>query len=221
MNVGDAVLTGRAPNAQERIDLLKEQRILLAETLRRAHELHKKYYDKKHKATRFKQGDMVLLSSQNIRQLRPNKKLSDKFLGPFEVLEVRGEHGQAYKLKLPTSYRIHDVFHVSLLEPWHSREGVVIDPAPIEVADQLLYNVEAIVAHRDTKQGRRYLVKWQGYASSHNTWEPTEHLQGVDTFLEDYLKTNPAPLPEKKTGRRRNRRQAQRIARLRFLSLMD
>lgn len=36
-----------------------------------------------------------------------------------------GSHGQIYRLKLPPTYKIHDVFHVALLEPWVEREGVV------------------------------------------------------------------------------------------------
>jgi hypothetical protein len=35
------------------------------------------------------------------------------------VIEVIGAYRQVYYLKLLLIYRIHDVFHVSLLEPWH------------------------------------------------------------------------------------------------------
>lgn len=47
---------------------------------------------------------------------RPFKKFADRYLGPFEVLQAIGSKKQAYKLKLPSHYRIHDLFHVSLLE---------------------------------------------------------------------------------------------------------
>jgi hypothetical protein len=58
-----------------------------------------------------------MLSAKNIRQLRPNKKLSDKFLGPFTIREVVGAYVQAYRLELLAGYHIYDVFYVSLLEP--------------------------------------------------------------------------------------------------------
>jgi hypothetical protein len=57
-----------------------------------------------------------MLSAKNIRQLRPNKKLSNKFLGPFTIREAVGAYTQAYWLELLAGYRIYDVFYVSLLE---------------------------------------------------------------------------------------------------------
>lgn len=206
-----------APMAQERMKTLIEDRAKLTETLRIAGATHKKFYDKKHKATRFQVGQKVLLKAENIRQLRPNRKLSDKYLGPFEVKDVIGSHGQAYRLKLPDSYQIHSVFHVSLLEPWNGREGVEIDPAPIQVEGEDRYLVESIVAHKETRQGRRYLVKWKGYGPAHNTWEPIAHLEGVGDFLEGYLQSQPAPLPEKKKRSKKDatrRKTRKRIARL-------
>ena len=64
---------------------------------------------------RFCVGDKVMLSAKNIKQARPSRKLSDKYLGPFDILEpVRT---QVYHLRLPEHWKIHSVFHVSLLEP--------------------------------------------------------------------------------------------------------
>ena len=158
-NVGDAVLEGGAISAEERVKIIAKERALLTDNLRKATDSHKKYYDAKHKASRFKVKEKVLLSAKYVRQLRPSRKLSDKYLGPFEILEIKGEHGQAYKLKLPPSYRIHDVFHVSLLEPWTGREGVETDPGPIEVQGQEEFEVKSIQAHREDSRGRQYLVR--------------------------------------------------------------
>ncbi len=34
------------------------------------------------------------------------------------------------------------------------------------------YEVEAILADQQGKQGREYFIKWKGYPDSENSWEP-------------------------------------------------
>ncbi|MBW0570732.1 hypothetical protein O181_110447 [Austropuccinia psidii MF-1] len=64
----------------------------------------------------FQAGYKVWLSSKNIKTKRPTKKLSERWLAPFEVLKKIGSH--AYHLKLPQQWKpVHPVFHVSLLKP--------------------------------------------------------------------------------------------------------
>ncbi|MBW0573399.1 hypothetical protein O181_113114 [Austropuccinia psidii MF-1] len=64
----------------------------------------------------FNPGDMVWLSSKNIKSTRPTKKLSERWLGPFPILKKFSTH--AYHLKLPSQWKsIHPVFYISLLEP--------------------------------------------------------------------------------------------------------
>ena len=60
-------------------------------------------------------GGLAWLSSEHLA-LAPglSRKLADKFVGPFEVLEQVGE--VSFRLKLPSHWRVHDVFHVSQLK---------------------------------------------------------------------------------------------------------
>ena len=55
---------------------------------------------------------MAWLSSEHLA-LAPglSRKLADKLVGPFEVLEHVGE--VSFRLKLPSHWRVHDVLHVS------------------------------------------------------------------------------------------------------------
>ena len=48
-----------------------------------------------------------------------------------------------------------------------------------------IYYVEAIIDHKDVLGNRKYLVKWDGYSSSENTWEPASHILN-DQLIKDY-----------------------------------
>jgi len=53
-----------------------------------------------------------------IKTTRPSKKLAEKYLGPFEVVDQPGSH--SYLVKLPIHLQsIYPVFHISQLEPAH------------------------------------------------------------------------------------------------------
>lgn len=40
-----------------------------------------------------------------------------------------------------------------------------------------LYNIEKVVGHKMIKRVRHYRIKWEGYPSSENTWEPIDVLE--------------------------------------------
>ena len=77
----------------------------------------KKYYDKRRRDVHFAVGDLVLLSTANLRVKFVLAKLQRKFVGPFTVLEKIGS--LAYRLQLPNTWKIHNVFHVLSLRPWN------------------------------------------------------------------------------------------------------
>lgn len=57
-----------------------------------------------------------------------------------------------------------------------------------------VYIVEAILNHRMGKGGRKeYLVKWKGYGTNHNTWEPEDNIQDPSG---DQWQTEQHMLPE-------------------------
>ncbi|KAF2306107.1 hypothetical protein GH714_012587 [Hevea brasiliensis] len=110
----------------EAVDTVLRQRDdmlhLLRQNLLQAQNKMKATYDQSHRSLEFKVGDMVLLRLKAYRQQsvakRTNHKLSARFYGPFRVLECIGT--MAYKLDLPAESKIHPVFHVSYLKPYHA-----------------------------------------------------------------------------------------------------
>ncbi|KAK3565333.1 hypothetical protein QTP86_006198 [Hemibagrus guttatus] len=77
-------------------------------------------------------GQKVWLSTRNLCLKLSCRKLSPKFIGPFEI--IHQVNPVAYRLRLPVAYRIYPTFHVSLLKPAHPSAGGVTDggePPPL------------------------------------------------------------------------------------------
>jgi len=85
--------------------------------LERTRQRMSRHYDKRSKESpKMKVGDLVMLSCKNLRTRSPSKKLDHKMQCPFEIEKVLSPN--AIMLKLPRQWRLHNVFHVSLLEPY-------------------------------------------------------------------------------------------------------
>lgn len=179
-------LDSEAPLARDRVAAMEQVREELSKRLKTAQESQKKYYDRAHQPMQYRVGDEVLLSAKNITTKRAKKKLDNRFLGPFVIEAVRGT--QAYQLKLPFHYPIHHTFHVSLLEPYHRRPGVE-PPTPMEIEGQLEWNVAEILEVRERRKKQQFLVRWEGFPPSEDSWEPMEHLQNCKEALADFWKT--------------------------------
>ncbi|XP_074543841.1 chromodomain Y-like protein [Halichoeres trimaculatus] len=55
------------------------------------------------------------------------------------------------------------------------------------MATEELYEVERIVDRRRNKKGRvEYLVRWRGYGSEGDTWEPESHLSTCMVYVHDF-----------------------------------
>jgi hypothetical protein len=88
------------------------------ENLRVAQTRQKSYADVHRRDLTFEVGDYVYLKvspMRGIRRFNVRGKLAPRYIGPFKVLEWKGE--VAYRLELPPNLSgVHDVFHVSRLK---------------------------------------------------------------------------------------------------------
>jgi hypothetical protein len=95
----------------------KRQVQMVRENLKQAQSRQKIYADNRRRELRFQVSDFMYLKVSPMRGLHHFKirgKLAPRYIGPFMILEQRGE--VAYQLELPPQLAdVHDVFHVSQL----------------------------------------------------------------------------------------------------------
>jgi hypothetical protein len=109
------------PTRKTNVPLLEQRLSLISEARSTAQEAQHKAQDSwitnKPRYTPFSVGSKVWLEETNLRlpsNLMP--KLAPKRYEPFEVAAQISK--VTYKLQLPPSWKIHDVFHASLLTPY-------------------------------------------------------------------------------------------------------
>ena len=161
-----------------------------------AQKLQKQANDKSVKPKSYAFSDKFCLNSKYIKT-KQNRKLEAKFFGPFQLLHPVGK--QAYKLELPKKCRIHNVFHMSLLEQDITRKERVKKVPELDAGDKSKeYKVEAIwnsaVYAIESESGHLpgpyYLLALKGYPEKENTWEPVlavQHLRKlISLFHKDH-----------------------------------
>ena len=119
----------------------------------------------------FEKGQKVWLDSRNLKTLY-HKKIGPKREGPFEIEEVLGP--VTYWLKIPETWKIHNMFHAILLRPYTETEAHGNNyprPPPDLLEGEKLYTVERILKHRRRGRGYQYYVLWEGYPITKASWE--------------------------------------------------
>jgi hypothetical protein len=197
------------PTADEWVERLQRIQGELKGNLVQAREKYKAQHDRKTlPGPSFKVGDKVWLNRRNINTTRPSQKLDVKRMGPFSILQVVGDSKLAYKLDLPGQWRIHPVFHVSLLDPYKESKwpGRIQDePGPIEVEGELEYEVKEVLDSKVVRSKLKYLVDWVGYGPEERTWEPSAHLANAPEAVAKFHQRYPGRPSERDLPQPRRR----------------
>ena len=159
------------------------------------------YYDKLYKPVDLHPGDRVyitLATGTEPGYRLPStivSKISGRRVGPFKILEVIGK--LAYKLDIPREWRIHPIISIAHLEKHKDDPHKRRTPTPPEViqdkdSDHIEYEVESIIRKRynKTRKHDEWLVKWKGWGSESNTWEPKENLTNALEKIVQFERTD-------------------------------
>ncbi|KAK3274298.1 hypothetical protein CYMTET_17516 [Cymbomonas tetramitiformis] len=160
-------------------------------------------FDQRHSQQSFQVGDRVWVEAkhltENIMDRESYRKLSPRWHGPLVVVEQFFSNQRrdlpeldrgapvAYRLKLPPTWRIHDVFAQHRLkacttaEKAFARRREVPTPAKVMVDGQAQTHVDRILARRvrTTKAGKKieeFQVRWTGYSKAHDEWKTRADL---------------------------------------------
>jgi len=159
--------------------------------LEQAQLVQKHQYDKNHRQVLYKVGDWVLLRLRH----RPTAsmpqsvtgKLRPRFYGPYRVTELIND--VAVRLALPPRARLHDVFHVGLLKPFHGSPPDAPPPLPAVRHGAVIPEPERAVKTRLARGVRQVLIHWKGESPASATWEDVDAFSAKypDFQLEDAL----------------------------------
>ncbi|MBW0593978.1 hypothetical protein O181_133693 [Austropuccinia psidii MF-1] len=151
-----------------------------AKCIAEAKECNKKRWDKSHMEPDFKEGDQVLVSTLNFKNLKRPKKMRDSFVGPFTIINLIGKN--VVEVKLTEEFaRKNPVFPVSVMKPYlqtgedkfPSRRKNPPPPEIVEVEDSP-GSVKKIIKARkirlNGKDQREYWVRFENQTADKDKW---------------------------------------------------
>lgn len=154
----------------------------------------KRAYNQGRLSDEFEEGDLVLINPHSMQLTRDlegkGRKLLPKYDVPFKILQKIS--GITYRLRTPSSYKIHPVISIAHLERYHE--------SPKEFGDRKIrrtnrqdfndlpeYEVEKKLSKRIRTRGRKriveYLVRFEGYDANSDEWLSATQLTNAPEVL--------------------------------------
>ena len=179
---------------------LDELHTALKEQIKTAQSCYQASADARHApAPSFLTGSHAFITAQFLHTTWPSKKLTEKYLGPFEVITQVGTH--SFMLRLPDSMQaVHPVFHISMLGPAHGNvilERTQSPPPPVKIDGKPEYEISEILDSKIDKHQKHcnivYLVCWTSYEGTdeETSWILAKELGHTSEIVTDFHRAYP------------------------------
>lgn len=184
---------GPNPAANDFVQTQSDALILAKESLATAQERQAANADTSRQDHSFQVGDQVLLNLADItlpaNRTHRSQKLLPRFGGPYTILEQISP--VSFHLGLPPTLKIHPVFHVDRLQPYHISPASFGHRTPAKPPPELIdgkeeYEVESIQDHWQMGRHMEYLIKWIEYPQEDSTWQKESDLKHSKQLLTKY-----------------------------------
>jgi len=111
----------------------------------------------------------------------------------FKMLAKIGT--SAYKLALPASLAIHNIFHISLLKPYQDNRfpsQIKELPPPIQIEGENKSQLNEIIDSRIQYNKLPYRARWKRYSREHYTvWNPGKNFNNVEQSVQRFPQCYP------------------------------
>jgi hypothetical protein len=169
----------------ERMDRIHEMRSRAEEAITKAQDIMRNKKGTNYKP--YQEMDRVWLEATNLKTTHPTTKLAPKWYGPFTIKKKVSD--VIFQLELPHQWKIHNVFHASLLTPYIETElhrPNYPKPPPDIVEGDPEFEVEQIMNSRQVGKRKtlQYKIHWKGYSPAHDSWEPATQVHTLDLIKE-------------------------------------
>jgi hypothetical protein len=175
----------RSPSATAFAEGLMSSQLAARDAIQQANRLFRERHARARRGHVYLPGEMVLLSSEHLSLRGEHPKFFPKFVGPFVIAELRGVN--TVELQIPPQTRfglIDTVVNVDRLRPYKQRppqlgssekddqpEALVVDPR-----GGTWWEVEDVMAHRQGRYQRSFLVRYKGFGPSFDEWKREEDV---------------------------------------------
>jgi hypothetical protein len=167
------------------MDRIHEMRSRAQEAITKAQEVMRTKKGTNYKP--YQEQDRIWLEATNLKTTHPTTKLAPKRYGPFTI--VKRVSDVVFQLELPRQWKIHNVFHASLLTPYIETElhgWNFPEPPPEIIEGDPEFEVEQVVGSRriGKKKSLQYKIRWKGYSPAHDSWEPATQVHAPELIKE-------------------------------------